>query len=473
MAASTRPHSPPVRSLAARLFQPIDAASLAAFRVAFGGLMLVHILSYLFKGWIETHYLSPVLFFEYPGFGWLPTMPPAALRALFWGLAGVSALIALGIASRLACALFALGFGYVLLLDSASYQNHLYLICLLASLLAVVPAHRALSLTTPRAKRRDWIPAWALWLVRFQVATPYVVGGIAKLNRDWLLRAQPIALWMNERPAGRFRAAFLDESWAAYGIAWGGALYDLLVIPALLWRRTRWAAVAVSLAFHLANRHLFWIGIFPWLMVAATLLFFPPDWPRRLRLLRRAPAPPPAEAASSAVARRGRRAPEQRPRAAPSAPGRRALMAFLIAWVTVQCLLPFRHLLYPGPVDWTEEGHRFSWRMKLRDKRGSLRFVAVDRRTGEVHPLTDVESVLTSVQRLMMLHDPDTMRQFAHFVADGLRRTGYGDIEVRAITSISLNGRRRQPLIDPEVDLAAQPRRWGAAPWIVPLQSTP
>jgi len=433
--------------------------------------MLWHMLSYLTKGWIETHFTGPTFFFRYPGFEWVPIVPRDLVRPLFWGLALLSAMILFGVFSRLASALFALGFGWALLMDTASYQNHLYLICLLAIVLATVPAHRTLSLTTPRAQRLERIPAWALWLARFQVAVPYVGGGIAKLNADWLLRAQPVALWMGEAPQGRFRAAFLDHVWAAYGIAWGGALYDLLVVPALLWRRTRWFALAVTLLFHLANWRLFRIGVFPWLMIAATLLFFPPDWPRRLRLMRRA-APPSGEGkAKSAAARGGRAAPG--PHSSPRGERwRPALVSLLVAWVAVQCLLPFRHLLYPGPVDWTEEGHRFSWRMKLRDKRGTLSFVAVGKETGETNPLTGVESVLTGLQRQMMLHDPEMIRQFAHHVAEGLASTGYGPVEVRAITSISLNARPPQPMIDPEVDLASQPRRFHA-PWIVPLRPLP
>jgi len=33
-------------------------------------------------------------------------------------------------------------------------------------------------------------------------------------------------------------------------------------------------------------------------------------------------------------------------------------------------LVPLRHLLYPGYVSWNEQGHRFAWQMKLRDKEG-------------------------------------------------------------------------------------------------------
>ena len=453
-AASAPSARPAPHPWVSRFFQPVDAASLAVFRVAFGALMLWHSLQYLLGGRLQRQYLAPAFHFTFPGFEWVRPGPPEVLWAVFWGLAACAVLIALGVASRAACALFFLGYGYVFLLDPAYYQNHTYLICLLALLLAVVPAHRTLALGTRRARRADLVPAWALWLLCFQVAVPYVGGGLAKLNRDWLLRAEPIGLWLREGTEGPFRAAFLGERWAAYGFAWGGVLYDLLIVPALLWRRTRPAAFVVSVVFHLWNSRLFSIGVFPWVMIAGTLLFFPPDWPRRVRLLRRARSQPAAERAV--------------PR--PAAGRRRAVLAFLACWVGLQLLLPFRHLLYPGTVDWTEEGHRFGWRMKLRDKRGTLRFVAVDRRTGETHPLDAAQAVLTERQRQMMLHDPDMIREFARFVGEGLAGTGYGPIEVRAITSISLNARPRQPMIDPEVDLAAQPRPRGAAPWIVPLR---
>ncbi len=492
MASSTRPRPPDGRSrrsagkaaaapppeqretwyhgLAARLFQPVDAASLGVFRAAFGACMVGHAALYLAGASME--YLAPRFSFKFPGFEWVQPGPPALLSALFWGFVVLGALIALGIASRLACALFFLSYGYFFLLDTAQYQNHTYLICLLAFLLTVLPVHRTFALGVRPEARVDRVPAWALWLLRFQVAAPYVGGGLAKLNRDWLLRAQPMALWLRDGPAGRLLAELAGDRPAAYFLAWGGMLYDLLIMPALLWRRTRVPAFVITVVFHLSNARLFNIGVFPWLMIAATLLYFPPDWPRRVRLMRRDPGPPPVErtaAPATAPARRGRRPAAARPRSVATR-RRRAVLAFLAAWVTVQLLLPFRHLLYPGPVDWTEEGHRFAWRMKLRDKRGALSFVAVDKRTGEVNVVDDATRLITERQWVMMMHDPDMIRQFAHFIARGLESTGYGPIEVRAISAVSLNGRPRQPLVDPSVDLAAQPRSWGRAKWIVPLR---
>jgi hypothetical protein len=59
--------------------------------------------------------------------------------------------------------------------------------------------------------------------------------------------------------------------------------------------------------------------------------------------------------------------------------------------------------------------------------------------------------------------------QFAHFLADSMREVGFRDVEVRADVMAALNGRDPRPLVDPEVDLAAQARTLGHVDWVLPL----
>jgi len=454
--STTKSPAPPVTAptLLQRLFEPVDVASIALFRALFGFLMLWHVLQYIVEGWMETSYLAPVFQFKYPGFGWVERAEPGTMKLIFWVMAAAALLIGLGLAYRAACAVFFLGHSYVLLLDTAQYQNHLYLICLVAFLMIFIPAHRAFSLDAllrPKL-RSDTVPAWCLWLLRVQLGIPYFYGGLAKINADWLLRAQPMRLWLREGTEGGLRLPFLREAWGAYAISWGGMLFDLLVIPALLWRRTRIPALVLAVLFHLTNSGLFEIGIFPWLMLAAMGLYLAPDWPRRAGLVgrKRRQEPGTAPAASAAAARRG------------------IVTALLAAWLAVQLLVPFRHLLYPGNVDWTEEGHRFSWRMKLRDKRGDVRFMFVDPRSGESFLLSDLDAAVTQRQHRMMEHDPEMMRQLAVYLAGKLRQGGLGDVQIRVITSISFNGRRKQPMIDPEADLSRVSP--DSRDWIEPLR---
>lgn len=147
----------------------------------------------------------------------------------------------------------------------------------------------------------------------------------------------------------------------------------------------------------------------------------------------------------------------------------RLVAAFLTTWLAVQALVPFRHLLYPGRVDWTEEGARFAWRMMLRDKTGALTFLAVDPATGRVSPV-DPRRDLTPRQISKMGDFPEMIHEYARFLGERYARAGAPGTAVRVRCLTALNGRRPQPLIDPEADLAAAPRGpFTPQPWIVPL----
>jgi vitamin K-dependent gamma-carboxylase len=437
----------------------VDIASVAFFRICFGLLMVKHVLEYLVGGRLRRQFLEPTFHFKYEGFEWVTPGSPALLYAVFIGLAVAAAMIACGLFYRWAAALFFLGITYVFLLDTATFQNHLYLISLVSFLMIFVPAHRAFSLDARRrpALRSDTVPAWVLWLLRFQIAVPYFYGGLAKLNYDWLVRAQPMTVWMSEGTEGHWGMPS-SAPWAPYVVSWGGVLFDLLIVPALLWRRTRIPALLLAVAFHLTNSQLFTIGIFPWLMIAATLLFLEPSWPRRAGFLGRR--------AKLRGALAGARGPTTPTTGALSRSGR----ALLALYVAAQLLVPFRHFLYPGYVDWTEEGSRFSWRMKLRDKRGEMTFVAVDPVARKIYPLDGLEAALTPTQRRMMIHDPEMMRQCAHWLQSKMHEAGYENVQVRVRTDISLNGRPKQPLIEPDLDLSSVPATFGSAKWIVPLR---
>lgn len=447
---------PPRERLRRALLQPADGASLAAFRIGFGLVMFWQAMELRFGGLLELRFLSPLFHFKYYGFGWLEVLPDEWMRALIWIYAAACAGITLGWRYRLSAAVFTLLHAYQFLLDESLYNNHDYLIVLLGALLTVVPAHATFSLDARKPGTSESVPTWALWLLRFQVAIPYVYGGLAKLDRDWLLRAQPMKIWLASPGPGEWRLEAFREPWAAYLFSWSGMVLDLLAVPALLWRKTRPFAVAAVIAFHLLNSQLFEIGPFPWLMICATVLFLEPDWPRRARLLPRRRGPDPATLPASAV---------------PRSLAARAGAALLALHVALQLLLPFRHYLYPDDVDWTEEGGQFAWRMKLRDKRGTLQFVAVDPVNRNAVVLTGVESVLTRKQRGMMRHDPDMIRQFAHWLAESFRERGRPGMEIRAVSSLSLNGLPAQPMIDPEVDLASLPGTLGPSDWIVPLRA--
>jgi len=425
------------------LFSQVDIASLVYFRILFGAIMMWEVWRYFSNGWIHRYYIDPTFFFTYWGFGWITPWPGDGMFIHFIVLGALAFFIMLGLFYRASTILFFLGFTYVFLLDQANYLNHFYLISLVSFLMIFVPAHRAFSLDALRKPsiRSNTAPAWTLWLLMFQIGISYFYAGFAKLNWDWL-HGEPMHTWLTNRAHYPVLGQWFTEKWMAYLFSYGGLFFNLLIVPALLWKRTRIFALVGAVLFHLTNAWLFQIGIFPWFMIGATMMFLPPSWPRRW-------------------IPRYKRTKKWKI----SEKKKKIIVALLLVYVLFQLLVPLRHFLYPGNVSWTEEGHLFSWHMKLRDKDSSARFFVTDPETNEsweLHP----DDYLTSRQRRKMPSRPVMILQFAHHLADEMRKDGYEDVKIRAKVKSSLNQGPTGLLIDPNADLTKKKRSFLPADWI-------
>ncbi len=444
-----------VAGLAQTLFAPVDISFLVFFRISFASIVLWKLSLYFLEGSIAPLYIDPVLHFTYHGFSWVRPWPGNGMYVHFGILWVVAFGVLVGFCYRICAVLLFLGLTYVFLLEKALYLNHDYLVCLFALLLIFLPANRQWSvdsLIRPSLKA-DMVSAWTLWLLRFQVGLPYFYGGLAKLNGDWL-RGQPMQLWLSVSPWRVLLGPVAEEHWFALLFSWGGLIFDLVVVPFLLWKRTRTVAYSVAVVFHLMNAFMLNIGIFPWLMILATTVFFVPDWPKRLLDETKKPK----KSASH---------PKRTPPVLSSF-WQKTILASLAIYVGFHALIPFRHLLYPGNSLWTNEAHRFAWRMMLRTKVSVVQFLVLDEGS-KVRPV-DLKKYLTQRQFESLGRDPEMMREFAQYLRDEQRKQRRGSVKIRVIALSSLNGRKPQYLIDPRVDLGSQPRTFGPAQWIMPLK---
>lgn len=437
----------PLRTALGRLQTPVDIASLAVFRILFGLLMLGSVIRFGLSGWIDDFFVQPTFFFQFPLASFVTPLPAPWMVGVMVALGALSVLIALGLFYRVAIVSFTVLFTWVELIDVTNYLNHYYLVTLLGVLLSVLPAGSAFSLDVRwrPERRRSQIPLWMLALLRTQVGVVYVFAALAKFNPDWLLHAQPLNIWLSARTDTPLIGPWLAHFEVALAMSWMGFLYDLLIVPALLWRRTRAVAWGVALCFHTMTGILFNIGMFPFIMTVATTVFFAPAWPRRF--LRSAPSPPGLVARAPRWAR-----------------------TLAIVWCAVQIAVPLRFLAYPGPVNWHEQGMRFAWKVMVREKNGtvSYRVALPDGRTERVPP----RRYLTDAQEREMGGQPDLILQLAHHVARDYESRGIAPVRVYVDAFASLNGRPPARLLDPTVDLAAE--RDGLAPkrWILPAPTT-
>lgn len=443
--------------LRGRAARRVPAASTVAFRIAFGLLVTYSSIRFLVRGWVDEFYVSPTHHLTVPGFDWVRPWSAPWMHLHVGALAVLGMFIACGVRTRLAAAAFAVGFAYVELIDRALYLNHYWFMTLAAVWLAVLPGpsplrHRG-QVGTPRT-----VPAVTVWTLRVQLAGVYVFAGIAKLNPDWLGRGEPLHTWLAARTDRALVGPLLDQLWLALTVSWAGAAFDLTIVAWLLWGRSRPYAYAVLVAFHLATAMLFQIGVFPWVMIALTPICFAPDWPSRLRRWPPPSQPPPSPPASTTPTRR---------RSASGGVGW-PLIAFLTVSATINVALPLRHWFADGNVRWNDDGYELSWRVMLTDRTGYLEFDVVDPASGQrwrVGP----EVVLAEWQIAEAASRPPLALHTAHLVLDHFAALGHPDVEVRADSFVAMNGRLRQRMIDPHVDLATISRWAPASAYVLPL----
>lgn len=420
------------RPIVDRAETPVDIASLAVFRMLYGALMCAALVRSMATGWVEEVLVEPSFFFKYGFAEWMPVWSPTGLYLHLGATAVCAALVALGLWYRVAIVGFVVGFASLQLMDLTNYLNHYYLVVLLGALLAVLPAHRAWSLDARRRPglRLDAIPAWMVWLLRFQLACVYVFAAVAKLTPDWLLHGQPLALWLSSRGEAPLIGWLVSHPAAPLAMSWAGFLFDATIVIWLSWRRTRLLGYLAVIGFHGATALLFDIGMFPLIMIASTTIYFAPCWPRRLV---------------------GRRPP------APTAAPRRLshpVMACLVVWCTFHVVMPLRHYALPGDVLWSEAGMRWSWKVLVRAKDGAVTFHVTDPATHRRFVVSP-SRYLQPRQESEMAGQPDLIRQLARHIAGDFARRGFEGVEVRAEAWVSLNGRPATLLLDPTLDLAA------------------
>jgi hypothetical protein len=400
--------------------------------------MFISVIRFILKGWVSAFYIKPVFHFTFYGFEWVRPLGATGMYLLFALLVATSLFITIGLFYRASIIVFFTGFTYVELIDKTTYLNHYYFISVMAFLLIWVPADRYLSVDVWRKpeKQITKVPAWCIDIFKLQLIMVYFFAGVSKLNYDWLIDAMPLRIWLPGQSSLPIIGPLLAQVWVAYVFSWFGAIFDLLIGFFLLNDRTRKVAYMFVVIFHLVTGWLFKIGMFPYIMILATLVFF--RWEPKTSNER-------------------------------TYHPNKIILAVLALHFTMQLLIPLRYLLYPDKLYWTEEGYRFSWRVMLMEKGGTAFFHVQDPATGRTAEIIN-SKYLTHFQETQMSTQPDMILQYAHLLADEYRKQGIQHPIVTVQSYVTLNGSGSRLYIDSTVNLADEEDGWGRKKWILPFQ---
>tara|TARA_R100000935_G_scaffold1439_1_gene4601 strand:+ start:159845 stop:161185 length:1341 start_codon:yes stop_codon:yes gene_type:complete len=437
-----------------------EAAPLAVFRIFFGVLLFASIVRFWANGWIAQLYIEPEFHFKYFGFEWVH--PLGNFTYVLFAVCGISALlVAIGYKYRIAIVVFFLSFTYIELMDKTTYLNHYYFISCLSFLMIFLPAHRYFSLDAKIKPNSSsyYIPGWTLISIKIILSIVYFYAGLAKLNSDWLGKAMPLKIWLPSKYDLPFLGDLLQQEWVHYAFSWGGAGYDL-VIPFLLWnKKTRWIGFILVVIFHVLTRVLFPIGMFPFIMIVSALIFFDAGVHHKILAL------------ISRIFSISKKTWDAKVKTASVVPTHKVHYYVVVAFIVIQLVFPWRYLLYPGELFWTEEGYRFSWRVMLMEKAGYAQFKVKDGQTGKQF-LVDNSDFLNTFQEKQMSFQPDFIVEYAHYLGDHFTSQGHQNVEVYVESYVALNGRLSAPYIDPTVNLLEVEDTFTSKDFILPFNDT-
>lgn len=407
------------------LTKNIDNSGLVIFRILLGLLIMAESFGAILLGWVEAVFIQSKFTFNFIGFDFLQVLHGEKMYVYFFVMGIFGLLITLGLFYRLAMLVFTVMWTAVYLIQKESYNNHYYFLILICIIMIFLPANGKLSLDAkffPKIKQTK-IPRWMPSMLLFQVAILYFYAAIAKLYPDWLDGTFSKIL-LNGITQRQFLLDIFNQKWFLLTYAYAGILFDLLIIPALFWKKTRKLAIIASFGFHLFNAYTLKIGIFPFLALSFLVLLYDTI---PLKFLNEKDGIYPVRKINT-----------------------KFYLLFFIPFFMVQILLPLRHHFIKGDVLFTEEGHRLSWRMMLRERKGVLNIKVVDKKTGVIR-YHNYASELTPKQVKILSNSPDIIWQYCQRI----KKESKMPVSIFVECSVSINRRPYLKLIDEKADMAA------------------
>jgi hypothetical protein len=418
--------------------------------------MTYSIIRFWLKGWIQTMYIDPSFHFTFYGFEWVT--PLGNYTYLLFFICGLSAFfVAIGYRYYMSIIIFFLSFTYIELMDKTTYLNHYYFVSILSFLMIFLPSNSSYSVDSYLQKKSfKYTPKWCVDSIKLLLFIVYFYSGLAKINKDWLFEAQPLKIWLT---TGSYDfpligSNLMQQEWFHYFMSWGGMFYDLLIPFLLIYTRTRIFGFLLVIFFHLFTVLLFPIGMFPYIMIMSSIIFFSSKTHKKILdfILK-----PFIDKIKSI-----------REMKIINIQKERISLIVVSVFFIIQFLFPFRYSLYPGELFWNEQGYRFSWRVMLMEKKGYTTFKVVNKENDNSFYIMN-NSFLTEFQERQMSFQPDFIIEYAHFLGTYYKNLGLNDIEIYADSYVALNGRISKRFIDPKIDLLKQKRGFKNKDWIIPL----
>ena len=455
------------------LQKPVSNTSIVLFRIVFSLCLLIQTYYFLSEGFVEENIIKPFTLFPF-----IDSIQPIENITVFNFLINPMMILAyimlfsnIGMLfnkiSRISTLIFFLCFTYFWLLDKGYFNNHYYFISIICFLIVIINPNSSF-------KKNIYVPRISLICLQAMIFIIYFIAGINKLNPYWLIDMQPMSHILETQANETGNTFFINPIVLGF-VTYGGVFYDLTIGFLLLWKPTRALGFILVFVFNIINYLLFKeigeIGVFPLIMISTLILFIRPESLDNLFKLNTKPKIKTTQ--------------------------HRWINIFIISFLFIQIIIPFRHLLIKGHVDYNTMGQRFSWRMKTMYKKpytaGVIGFDIYLKTNGYKEKIAHVNlynledfsdeyatssMYLTQKQKTALLYYPDMLPIFCNQLEEVLKdylskqiKVDF-DIIINAQCEMGFMGRAPQAVIDPSVDLTRVSSS-NTNTWMYKLQQSP
>ena len=440
-----------MKSVVSYLSVEVPGISISIFRIFFGLILTLQSLYWIGIGFIQNNILEPTFLFPF-----LDSIKPLEDNLMIYGLNGILLISSILTISnkfyRTGLLIYLCSFTYLWMLCQGYFNNHYYLISIICFLLIF-------SSSPFSNTEKTRVPRIHLYSLTGLIVSVYFIAGINKINPYWLFDIQPMTFILTELGINK-------DSTLISIFSYMGLLFDLLIGPILLFKKTRLFGVLFSILFHILNFIIFIliggeIGFFPFIMIASLILFINPNWLERKFLTNNA-------------------------RLLNRQKFNINITYILLLFLSLQILIPFRHVFFKGYVDYNGIGQRFSWRLKNMYKEpktpGLIEFkvLTAKKDTVSTFNLDNINKVgikLTDRQKTNLIYYPNMIPVFAKKIENKFQElisnTDF-DFIVTGKCEIGFMGRDPELLFSPEIDLTnVSSRTCKTNTWLNPLKTKP
>ena len=420
------------------LKQPVPSISITLFRLCFSAILLIQTYHFIVSEFIDKNIIKPALLFPF-----IHGLHPISNVNLI--LLGYIMLIAnvgmlLNKFARFSTIIFFGCFTYFWMLDKGYFNNHYYFISIICFIIFLTEKESSF-------KKNLHTPKISIFSLQLMIFIVYFIAGLNKLNPYWLFDFQPIRHIL-ELKADITNNPFFNKEIIIMSVSYLGLIFDLSVGFFLFFKRTRFFAFLAIVLFHLTNYWIFndvgEIGIFPFLMISTIVIFIDPISLNKLFHLNDKPV---IQKTNSIF-----------------------LNNFLVVFLVIQIILPFRHFLFDGHVDYNGIGQRFSWRMKIMYKESEIDYFITNIMTREKYNV-NIKTMLTNRQYNNLKYFPDLIVPLAKKIQiEAMEKFDIKHAKITCEYQTSFMGKNKQLLFSPTLDLTKIKESQLPNKWLFPLK---